>query len=366
MRTLSTGNRISSFWSSKKQDFNRDERGLVSFMVTLIMMLVISLIVIGFTQAANRNRRQTLDRQLSAQAFYAAESGVNDVVKTIRTNINAGTPVASQSSCNGSDYPTTGSLSPDGSVKYTCVLVKTTVPDVRTTASTQSSSVVHLKLSQEDGSNLPPTASVDLSFTWSVANSASPDPANCSTAGIFKKNDAANTCGYGLLRVDLMQANGGFSGAQDLASNTMTFYMQPVSSGGGSGGVSSFTGATKGVVVPAVCSDASQTCKGTIVLSASALTPLDYYARISTLYRDTPSVVVDAVNASGTDAWFTDSQARIDVTGKAQDVLRRVQVRVPLQQTGTTNLPLGSLQSSGDVCKRFSVYSGVTAINSCP
>lgn len=45
------------------------------FMITIVMMVVISLIVVGFTQVANRNRRQSLDRQLSTQAFYVAESG---------------------------------------------------------------------------------------------------------------------------------------------------------------------------------------------------------------------------------------------------------------------------------------------------
>ena len=71
----------------------KDDKGLVSFMITIIMMLVITLIVIGFTQVSNRNRRESLDRQLSTQAFYAAESGVNEALKVLRTS-----PTAEQSS----------------------------------------------------------------------------------------------------------------------------------------------------------------------------------------------------------------------------------------------------------------------------
>ena len=56
----------------------QSESGIVSLMMTLVIMLVISLIVIGIAQLSRREQRQALDNQLSTQAFYAAESGVND------------------------------------------------------------------------------------------------------------------------------------------------------------------------------------------------------------------------------------------------------------------------------------------------
>jgi Tfp pilus assembly protein PilX len=63
---------------SSRQSTSR-QAGMVSIMVTMILMVVLSLIVIGFAQIARRNSRQSLDRQLSTSAFYAAEAGVNDV-----------------------------------------------------------------------------------------------------------------------------------------------------------------------------------------------------------------------------------------------------------------------------------------------
>ena len=48
-------------------------------------MIVMSLIVLGFAQISRRNQRESLDRQLSTQAFYAAESGVNDARELITT-----------------------------------------------------------------------------------------------------------------------------------------------------------------------------------------------------------------------------------------------------------------------------------------
>lgn len=81
--------------------------------------------------------------------------------------------------------------------------------------------------------------------------------------------------------------------------------------------------------------------------------PIQYMARITTMYRDTPRLIIDgSTNASSTIS-FSDAQAVIDVTGKAQDVLRRIKVRVPLLDFKTENLPLGAIHSQADVCKRF-------------
>lgn len=49
------------------------------------------------------------------------------------------------------------------------------------------------------------------------------------------------------------------------------------------------------------------------------------------------------------------AQIKVDSTGKAQDVLRRIQVRLPLNATGSQNqLPDNALQSTDSICKRFS------------
>jgi len=64
--------------ASNTESLQRNQSGMVSIMVTMILMIVMSLIVVGFAQVSRRNQRVALDRQLSTQAFYAAESGVND------------------------------------------------------------------------------------------------------------------------------------------------------------------------------------------------------------------------------------------------------------------------------------------------
>src|SRR5689334_20404193 len=87
--------------SIKRSTHHLDDRqaGMVAIMVMLILMLVISLIVLGFAQISRRNQRQSLDRQLSTQAFYAAETGINDAAEIIKNALAAGTTAADKPDC---------------------------------------------------------------------------------------------------------------------------------------------------------------------------------------------------------------------------------------------------------------------------
>ena len=321
----------------------KDERGLVSFMITIVMMVVISLIVVGFTQVANRNRRQALDRQLSTQAFYAAESGVNDAVSAISA-LAPGSPIPKQTSCLGADYPAT-TINSAPLVRYTCVLVSPTVPDIIVPPTTQSSSVVPINPQDSTGAPIPAT---ELTFSWMFAEGQSGNPGSCSQPGVFRTT-ALETCGYALLRVDLLRKSGQTS-ATALAASTATFYMQPVRSGAADYTFSDFS-SPKAHIVAAACSSVTGRCTARLLLSGTA-SYTSYVARIVGLYREPRGLIVDG-KSGATNSWFGDAQAIIDVTGKAQDVLRRVKVRVPLHDMGGENVPLGGIYSSSTVCKRF-------------
>jgi hypothetical protein len=334
----------------------KDQRGLVSFMITIIMMLVISLIVIGFTQVTNRNRREQLDRQLSTQAFYAAESGVNAAATIVKADFLTPTGVATQDTCDGTTYPAT-SLNSDSSVGYTCVLVNPTVPSIVTNANPQTSSVFPLNPVDSDGNAVAPT---QLTFTWSAAQGKTASNSGCQTSAQFPKNDSTYTCAFGLLRVDLMMGSGGGS-ATAFANNTISLFMQPLASGSSPQTITNFS-SPKGIIVGAQYNSTDRTYTATVPLAAAAQST-QYYVRITTLYYDSPRIVVDGTNASGGIS-FKDAQAIIDATGKAQDVLRRVQVTVPLQQYSSV-IPEGAVQSTASVCKQFSTYSGYYQSN-CP
>ncbi len=346
----------------KNQVHVHDQAGLVSIMITMIMMIVISLIVIGFTQVVNRNRRETLDRQLSTQAFYAAEAGVNDARKAINTVLQSGDPTAvkEKTSCGkDANYTSEPKLSTNPDVQYTCLLVSTNVEAIKTTASVGASSIVYVDMAKANGTNFSDpadTTSVPLTFKWFPYLSSATPENDCQTFKTFPPNGAGYKCGYGLLRVDLMQA-ASFGGAADLGNMTETFYFQPVKGAAVAEPVNNFKAGVassdpRAHVVRAGCS--ATACEGKLMLSDSAKRQ-KYYARLTMMYRDAPLVEIDG--GASNESYFRGAQAIIDSTGKSQDVLRRVQVRVSLMP-GASSVPNGAIQSKAAVCKRFTVYNG--------
>src|SRR5665647_2919352 len=111
--------------ATQSSKLNQSQSGMVAIFVTMLMIIVISLIVLGFAQVTRRNQRNTLDSQLSTQAYYAAESGVNDAASDLQRKIVAGAPLPSKTTCamlEGSyDFTTKNTLTTD--VSYTCLLI---------------------------------------------------------------------------------------------------------------------------------------------------------------------------------------------------------------------------------------------------
>ena len=64
-----------------------DQRGFAAIVVALVLILVLSLLTIGFAELMRHEQRSALDKQLSSQAYYAAESGVNDAVSAAASNL---------------------------------------------------------------------------------------------------------------------------------------------------------------------------------------------------------------------------------------------------------------------------------------
>lgn len=342
---------MSGFMTERK-----DERGLVSFMITLIMMMVISLIVIGFTQVANRNRREALDRQLSTQAFYAAESGVNDVLN----KINSGMPATLQTTCGNasSPYPPM-KLSITPLVETTCRLVDPTVKTINTSAPQLKSVVYPLNVVNASG---VPSPATELSFSWSPPQNGALSPAGCTAAVGTFATTGVYACNYALLKVDVMIGSPYAGGSAGLANNTTSFYFQPQNSAPAATNVVTF-GSPKAVIAGADCTSTAGLCKATLSLGATAQSTT-YQVRLTSLYKDSASIEIDGKTGASS-ASFSGAQVSIDSTGKAGDVLRRIKVRVSSQDTDTNNLPEGGIQSQAAVCKYFTVEPGKVATDGC-
>jgi Tfp pilus assembly protein PilX len=64
--------------SMKKKRLEQNEQGLVAIVIVSTIIVILSLMTIGFSRIMDRELRQALDRELASQAHYAAESGLND------------------------------------------------------------------------------------------------------------------------------------------------------------------------------------------------------------------------------------------------------------------------------------------------
>jgi hypothetical protein len=324
-------------------------------MVTMVMMLVISIIVLGFAQVSRREQRQSLDRQLSEQAFLAAESGINDARKVMQDALNANQPIPEKSNCepdaNASDPYHESKANPviDDGVEYTCLLVSTALDEIPQIIPADGNSVsmpLHPTVGKIDKLNIKWKSPVET-----------PDPSTCETTvpptGAFPSGSGGQwQCDYGVLRMDIVPTDALTRSA--LMANQKAVFFYPTT-----GPTSSVPyGNIKGATVPMSCTAAND-CNVTITDLDSAFT--NYSLRFSSVYAS-GSVIVSANNAAGDKMLLKDAQAQVDVTGRAQDVLRRVQVRLALTPESVNSH--FALQSGSSICKRFLVGDGIFSIPS--
>lgn len=148
---------------SKKLTLRADNRGIVAIVVTVLLMLILSLIVLAVSQNATREQRQTLDRQLSDQAFYNAESGINEAANYIYTHKDDPTLPPKKDNCNPLPAPANNVLDQSGTNKYTCVLYDRLPPSVQFAGSSEPASPVPLAV-------LVTVMTLQIeSFVWSAA-----------------------------------------------------------------------------------------------------------------------------------------------------------------------------------------------------
>jgi len=345
---------LHSVSAQKHTQLRHSQQGMVSIMTTMILMIVISLIVLGFAQISRRNQRESLDRQLSTQAFYAAESGVNDARQLIRAAIAAGQPVKDKTTCTGSGtgafYASlTPTIDAAHNVKYSCLLVDPAPKSLHyNNVGTTSTIVPLISSSGTDFST--------IKLDWQSKVSAGSPIIGCPTTvnNVFTPTGSWG-CGYGILRFDLVPTSGASLTADTLQDNTMTVFAVPLSSGGSN--VIDFAAGSNATNTYGVKCDNSG-CSLTI----KNLNTNNYHMRVRSIYKDA------ALQVSGTDATnaqlkIAGSQAVIDATGRAQDVLRRIQVNVPYRTTTLNELSDYAIEMQGSLCKRYSIMNGYLSID---
>src|SRR5665213_2935978 len=82
----------------------RGQQGLASIVVVSVLIVIMTLITIGFTRLVNRSAVNSANRQFSASATYAAQSAINDVasyLKKYAINNPGSTLLPKSTTCTG-------------------------------------------------------------------------------------------------------------------------------------------------------------------------------------------------------------------------------------------------------------------------
>lgn len=360
-------NKVTGFSRKKviiKLMFNKQSKqdGFVSIIVAALIMIVLSLITIGFTRLMQREQRQALDRQLTRQALYAAESGINDVYNSLQAN--PALP-AEKTTCDvsgnvgGQPNPAVnnGIIDSNGLIAYTCALYDKTPTELVYSLGTNESKIVELKTD----SGLPFN---QLTFSWGNEqgnNDVSTLPGCGVSAGVFPASRSGQTP---LLRIDItdiMTLN-----RDQLINRTDHLYVAPCS-GSSVATNHAYLSTAKGTVLQVPCSSTTALpCTFSISgLNSSAA----YLLRIRSIY-DSAQVVISALEQTGAGSTetveFRQAQTSIDVTAKANDIVRRLRVTMPI--AGANSPPESVFQSFDGICKLLgvdAVSSPARVIDSC-
>ena len=345
----------------KKMKHKLNQNGLVTIVSIILIVLIITVITLSLATLIRRELRQSIDEQLSSQALYAAESGINDAIK----KISDGTITGSVTGCDQTSPEgvfSNQTISSDENVRYTCILVNQTPPVISTDI--QKETVKSYPIISSTGQTVS-----SLTFTWKSLDSAfTPNIAGCDRFDFNRCLRAYNTWGnrLPLLRVRLLP----------YPSSDFTSSINPIdviAYPGPRSGVSDSTltltpNGLRQKMLFATCSSTNKNCTVSISgLGSGGDLSGRYYLQIYSYYGST-NIKINGKDQLGGEIKFSGAQAEIDATGVAQDVLRRMKVYVTLNQTSA--LPNFTLGVGDKLCKRFTTNASGTADGSdainCP
>ncbi len=349
-------------------EINRREAGFAALVIAIVLVSVLSLITVGFAELMRTEQRNALDKQLSSQAYYAAESGINDAIKAI----NAGYDVAKNDCGNGSLDTSTPTLTnaarylsnnkvgnDETGASYSCLLINPSPSQLVYSPDTFTPTVSEFTARNSSGDAVTIGS---ITFSWTDEHGGvNPTNDDCSAHKFGPAGSGAGQWDYtGLLRVQLVPLNN--LDRDSLMKNSLTAFMCPTTrSSVRSVSYAAGIGQSGGALIEGGCNTTS--CSASINgLGGAGLTDQTTYLLIIRSIYKKVTVSVTAQDTSSAAVKLTGAQTVIDSTGKARDVLRRLQVRVPKQNQ--FYLPGGT--GGGTLCKQVNAYpEPMTTTNTC-
>ena len=381
---------------------NGVKQGAVSLFMVIFSMLIITVITVGFLRLVVADQRQATDNDLSQSAYDSALTGVEDAKRALLSCYRGASGCDKSSiadeTCNAAIVRYTGVQAETDAAgtlgevpiqrssgsendrqldqAYTCVTIQPDTYDYLASLSVDESKLIPLK-------GTAPWDSVRVSWFLSGKDVKSPDGA----IDVLSPTEVAK--GYkgfpkqvqwpdnrpSVLRTQFMQVGKDFNLSQfdaevDGKSNANTVFMYPAASGVTTTSIADRdsrrdisdeerlpadpSNAPLGVQCQSVAAGgyacsvrlAVPRAVGTDETGAAA------FLRLTALYVGT-SFRVELMNGD-VPVKFDGVQPKVDSTGRANDLFRRVEARVDLQANAFP-LPQAAVDVSGNFCKNFTV-----------
>lgn len=339
------------------------QQGFTAIFTVLIVMAVLSLVALGFTNIVNEAQLRTLDDQLSVQALYAAETGVNRA----QTLLNTDALAANKTDCLNDPATFDYDINAAAGVSISCLLVERTPYEVRgSSVGLDDQFIMPL---DPVGAGTPDRVTI----SWDVERGLDDNHNNTALVpnGAVTANNPqlmpADQWGsdMSVLRVDLVRyptsdTTGSSLGRAATIEDGYTFFLYPT---GGAGSANPFQLFSRprpqGQVIEVHCADTAGAdeyrCSHTVRLRGVGAGADRYYLRLTSYYH--PSTFeISSANSSNARQRLEGAQAVIDSTGRVSGVSRRIQVRVPIWRVGNRFNGLVtpySIFSGESICKRI-------------
>ena len=303
-------------------NLRKNEKGVISIIVTMVFIIVVGLIVLGFGEVSRNQSRQTLDNQLSTASYYAAQSGIN----TILNKIISSPSLTSNNNCNTTEL----SFSSNSNSNITCATWQTSVTELNWDISVHKSQTAYIPLS----------GNYTLIIKWhNSGNSAINSDSSCD-GKLYDSIQWSSKCpSAGVLRLNISSGLGSCADRSCLNNNSQTYFLIPQF--GTDDITQDFTYDKK----PVRYYSKDLTFK----INCTNLTPCKYI-NMRSIYSDSG---VKITNSTG--AQFDGSQARIDVTAVTNGVARRVVAQANIAQNSPVSSSDFSIVSTKSLCKNVKV-----------
>lgn len=383
------------------------EAGVTALIAVIFAALLLSVITISFITIMVRDQRAANDDEQSQSAYDSAMAGVEDAKRVIAAcQTSGGTSPActaiERKQCNTvaaagiagnpaeSEVLVQSTTSPDGGAElnqaYTCVTITMDSTDYVATLTRDTSQIIPLRAKANVSK---------VRIEWHQASDTTSGAVvplvadgRCTT-DMFSARDLCTANRWGsfpaLLRAQAITPGDAVDyAAIERASNSGTVFLYPSRSGLGLGTIGyDFTTAhrypedngedswslNRPETVRCANSDVELVASGygcrveltlpQVVKAGSSLSLL----RLSALYRST-TVRITPLDAAGNPVEFAAVQPKVDSTGRANDLFRRVEARLTLDDQFA--YPEYALDLTGNLCKDFSVTdTGVFPRGTC-